>query len=40
MSSTNLIKNLLASFPHAKLIETHVSWVLLTGQYAYKIKVS
>lgn len=38
MSSTNLIKNLLASFPHAKLIETHVSWVLLTGQYAYKIK--
>ncbi|MEI7996562.1 MAG: aminoglycoside phosphotransferase, partial [Methylococcaceae bacterium] len=20
------------------LIETHISWVLLTGQYAYKIK--
>ena len=31
-----------ALFPHAikyfKIIETHISWVLLTGQYAYKIK--
>ena len=29
-------------YPHAtmsfKLIETHISWVILTGQYAYKIK--
>ncbi len=29
-------------FPHKvdyfKIIETHISWVLLTGQYAYKIK--
>lgn len=23
---------------HIELIETHISWVLLTGQYAYKIK--
>lgn len=38
MSSIILIKNLLASFTQAKLIETHVSWVILTGQYAYKIK--
>lgn len=31
-------------FPHKieyfKIIETHISWVLLTGQYAYKIKKS
>ena len=31
-----------ALFPHEvicfKIIETHISWVLLTGQYAYKIK--
>jgi aminoglycoside phosphotransferase family enzyme len=31
-----------ALFPHAvdgfKVIETHISWVLLTGPYAYKIK--
>lgn len=30
------------AFPHGvseiKLIETHISWVLLTGEYAYKIK--
>jgi aminoglycoside phosphotransferase family enzyme/predicted kinase len=30
------------SFPHPvteiRLIETHISWILLTGQYAYKIK--
>lgn len=31
-----------AAYPHAvdelELIETHISWVILTGQYAYKIK--
>jgi aminoglycoside phosphotransferase family enzyme/predicted kinase len=31
-----------AAYPHAtgtiELIETHISWVLLTGEYAYKIK--
>jgi aminoglycoside phosphotransferase family enzyme/predicted kinase len=30
------------AFPHAvaglELVETHISWVILTGQYAYKIK--
>ena len=31
-----------ALYPHPvdgfQLIETHISWVLLTGEYAYKIK--
>jgi aminoglycoside phosphotransferase family enzyme len=31
-----------AAFPHAapslKMLETHISWVVLTGKYAYKIK--
>lgn len=31
-----------AAYPHAvkdlRLIETHISWVLLTGEYAYKVK--
>lgn len=31
-----------AAYPHAtgtiELVETHVSWVLLTGEYAYKLK--
>jgi uncharacterized protein len=31
-----------AAYPHAcrdiRLVETHISWVLLTGDYAYKIK--
>ncbi len=31
-----------SAYPHAtgqlKLLETHISWVILTGQYAYKIK--
>ncbi|MEE9423927.1 MAG: hypothetical protein V3V18_02985 [Methylococcales bacterium] len=31
-----------ALFPHTvdsfQVIETHISWVLLTGSYAYKIK--
>ena len=30
------------AFPHAvkalELIETHISWVILTGEFAYKIK--
>jgi hypothetical protein len=40
----NLIQALLnpAAYPHPvthiELIETHISWVLLTGHYAYKIK--
>lgn len=40
----NLIKNLLQAkaFPHAtsalKLLETHISWIILTGEFAYKIK--
>ncbi|HEY9210098.1 MAG TPA: AAA family ATPase [Methylotenera sp.] len=40
----SLIQALLnpAAYPHTvtqiELIETHISWVLLTGQYAYKIK--
>lgn len=44
MSNSSLIKNLIANpaFNHPtrqlKLIETHVSWVVLTGKYAYKIK--
>ncbi|MFZ0219158.1 MAG: AAA family ATPase [Candidatus Aquirickettsiella sp.] len=44
MSNSFLIKNLLSShaFNHPALqlglIETHVSWVILTGKYAYKIK--
>ncbi|MGC1854416.1 MAG: AAA family ATPase [Candidatus Aquirickettsiella sp.] len=44
MPNSSLIKNLLSScaFNHPtlqlELIETHVSWVLLTGKYAYKIK--
>src|SRR3569832_561640 len=31
-----------AAYPHAvesvRLVETHISWVLLAGDYAYKIK--
>jgi len=44
--SEQLIKSLLNSkiYPHSvnniKLIETHISWVILTGKYAYKIKKS
>ncbi|WP_235557259.1 bifunctional aminoglycoside phosphotransferase/ATP-binding protein [Methyloglobulus morosus] len=43
-SSPSLIKGLFEAdaYPHEtdaiRLIETHISWVLLTGQYAYKIK--
>ena len=42
--SATLIKSLCkaAAYTHnvtaVRLIETHISWVLLTGQYAYKIK--
>ncbi|MGJ0485712.1 MAG: AAA family ATPase [Methylomicrobium sp.] len=41
---SNLIQGLMsaAAYPHPiadmRLIETHISWVLLTGKYAYKIK--
>ncbi|TLY48521.1 MAG: hypothetical protein E6K54_00515 [Gammaproteobacteria bacterium] len=44
MPNSSLIKNLLSStaYNHPTLqlglIETHVSWVILTGKYAYKIK--
>ena len=31
-----------AAFPHAvthlRVVETHISWIVLTGHYAYKIK--
>jgi aminoglycoside phosphotransferase family enzyme len=37
-----LINSLLTALPHTnetiKLVETHISWVLLTGDYVYKIK--
>ena len=39
-----MIRGLLdpASFPHAvrdlQIIETHISWVILTGDFVYKIK--
>ena len=39
---SRLIQNWLAALkktePASSLIETHISWVLLSGQYAYKIK--
>lgn len=41
---SSLIESLLhpEAYPHAvdsiEMIETHISWVILTGQYAYKIK--
>jgi uncharacterized protein len=44
MSTNPLINNLLFSklydhpAPRLRVIETHVSWVILTGKYAYKIK--
>ena len=44
MSTYSLIKNLLFRelydhpAPNLSFIETHVSWVILTGKYAYKIK--
>jgi aminoglycoside phosphotransferase family enzyme/predicted kinase len=42
--NTALIKSLrnTSAFPHAvknlKIMETHISWVILTGEFAYKIK--
>lgn len=33
-----LVANLLDQFPGATLIETHISWVILTGDFAYKLK--
>lgn len=42
--SRTLVRNLLNSnvYPHSckpiKVVETHISWVILTGNYAYKIK--
>lgn len=42
--ATGLIAELLrpAAYPHPveriELLETHISWVLLTGEYAYKVK--
>ena len=43
MRSGNIDKLLdAAAFPHAveklELIETHISWIILTGEFAYKIK--
>jgi len=44
MDSTTLINSLQQAnaYPHTvsnvQLIETHISWVLLTGDYAYKVK--
>ena len=43
---TDLINQLMKPepYPHPvgviQLIETHISWVILTGEYAYKIKKS
>src|SRR5690606_39055517 len=42
--TANLIQSLMSpdAFPHGtsdiQLLETHISWVLLTGEFAYKIK--
>lgn len=44
MSATRLVEQLLdpLRFPHpadrVELVETHISWVLLAGEYAYKLK--
>ncbi|MCP5276984.1 MAG: AAA family ATPase [Thiobacillus sp.] len=40
MSSTlpPLVANLLGQFPGATLVETHISWVLLAGEFAFKLK--
>ena len=42
--SNELIRGLLSAeaYPHSvtdlRVVETHISWVLLTGQFAYKVK--
>ncbi|MBI5331878.1 MAG: AAA family ATPase [Betaproteobacteria bacterium] len=33
-----LLANLLRTLPEARLIETHISWVIVAGGYAYKLK--
>lgn len=33
-----LVANLLGQLPGATLVETHISWVILAGEYAYKLK--
>ena len=33
-----LVANLLGQIPGATLIETHISWVILAGKFAYKLK--
>jgi aminoglycoside phosphotransferase family enzyme len=44
MHHPELIRKLLepAAYPHGvhdlQVIETHISWVILTGEYAYKVK--
>ena len=44
MHHSGLIRKLLEpeAYPHRvhdlQIIETHISWVILTGEYAYKIK--
>ncbi|MFC1751465.1 hypothetical protein ACFL2V_22085, partial [Pseudomonadota bacterium] len=46
MTDSALIQSLQrpAAYPHPvtkiEIIETHISWVILTGVYAYKIKKS
>ncbi len=41
---SSLIENLIAQgcfkhpVDHIEIIETHISWIILTGLYAYKIK--
>jgi len=43
MHQSELIRKLLepAAYPHSvhdlQVIETHISWVILTGEYAYKV---
>lgn len=41
MSNFSIQQRLIAALQRAhiaRVIETHISWILLTGQYAYKIK--
>jgi len=44
MHHSGLIRKLLepGAYPHGvhhlQVIETHISWVILTGEYAYKVK--
>ena len=37
-ASPPLIDNLVHSLPGARVIETHISWVILAGEFAYKLK--